>query len=98
MRGQERSLTHGSFDQEDRGCEVACVASFPSELFCHHDERMFAWLRRRRVARESPRAFVEADAIDLMRRFGDEAYYEARDRDREERRGRLIDANWPARH
>jgi hypothetical protein len=59
---------------------------------------MLGWWRRHRAEKKRRSALIEADALDLVRRFGDEAYYEARDRDREERRGGLIDANRPARH
>lgn len=59
---------------------------------------MLAWLRRRRAARLDRAALVEADADALIARSGGEAYYVARDRDRDERRGVLTDANRPARH
>lgn len=61
-------------------------------------DRMLGWLRGKRGATATYRALVDADAVDLIHRFGDEAYYEARDRDREDRKGGLIDANRPLRH
>jgi hypothetical protein len=52
------------------------------------------WLdRRRRRA-----ALVEADADDLMKGFGDEAYDVARTRAREQDQGVILDANRPPDH
>ncbi|KQO42530.1 hypothetical protein ASF08_13110 [Methylobacterium sp. Leaf85] len=51
---------------------------------------MLGWWRRHRAEKQRRSALVEADVVNLMRRFGDDAYYEARDRDREERRAALL--------
>lgn len=59
---------------------------------------MLAWLRRRRVARLNRKAQVAAYVADMIARFGDQAYYVARDRDRDERKGVVVDAARPGRH
>jgi hypothetical protein len=59
---------------------------------------MLAWLRRRRAATAGRRALVESDAAALIARFGDQAYYVARDRDLDERKGKTVDDNRPVRH
>ena len=59
---------------------------------------MLAWLHRRRAASAALAALIEADAVDLVGRFGDQAYGVARDRDRNECKGVAIDGNRPARH
>lgn len=52
------------------------------------------WLR----ARQERRALVDSDARDLIARFGDQAYYEARMRDFDELRNATVDANRPPGH
>ena len=52
---------------------------------------MLQWWRRRR-------ALVEADARNLMERFGERAHQEARLRVVDARRNSVIDANRPACH
>ncbi|KQO42524.1 hypothetical protein [Methylobacterium sp. Leaf85] len=57
---------------------------------------MLSWFRRRREACVLKIALIEADAASMIARFGDSAYFVARDRD--ERKGALMDMNRPARH
>ena len=59
---------------------------------------MLGWLRRRRSKRATLAALVEADAADLIHQFGDQAYYEARDRSRAERRGVISEPVRSPRH
>lgn len=57
-----------------------------------------AWVRTARARRRDKRAQVDCDARDLLERFGEGAYFEARARDIDELRGVAIDANRPPRH
>lgn len=77
---------------KDRDPDFSRVSDRPCEA------GMLAWLCRRRAAAAIREALVEADAADLMDRFGDRAYGVARDRDRIERKGVAIDGNRPPRH
>lgn len=53
---------------------------------------MFGLFKQRRKYRKQ----AEADAADLIARFGDKAYYEARDRQLLALRGVVVDGNRPA--
>ena len=53
---------------------------------------MFNWLRRRKVLRE----LIESDARALIERFGDDAYFEARVRQRNALH--IVDGNRPPGH
>lgn len=59
---------------------------------------MLAWLRRRTAAKSAHEALAETDAAALISRFGDQASYVARDRDREERTGFVVNVDRPPRH
>ena len=59
---------------------------------------MLGWLRSRGVASAARKALVETDAAALIVRFGEQAYFVARDRNRDERKGVIVDAGRPARH
>lgn len=59
---------------------------------------MRRWLRARKTAKAVRAALVEADAQDLIARFGEDAYHVARDRARDARTGATVDGNRPARH
>lgn len=59
---------------------------------------MLAWYRRQRAERTARNALVETDALDLIARFGATAYFVARDRDRTERAGRVVDGDRRSRH